>query len=245
MQQQDPVQETEVPEAPALEATPAEEPAAAPEEQIEIGERTFSTQAEALTYARAELQRKEAEAAIAEAYRAGITDHAAATAPAAPQEDEAQKAMRALGITEEEFYSDVPKALLKLSQKIREDVSREVLGTVSTQTEDQKLWSEFNQKNPDLVGFEEDVKVTLAKFDKEIKGIATTKGKEKAMEFLAQKTRSKFQEYIDRAKPRRDLSNAPTNGAPASQSNVTSKIVVEQPLSFTEQIRQNRAKRMS
>jgi len=215
----------------APEAVPEETPAEVPEE-IEIGERTFKTQAEALAFARAELQRKEQESAVAEAYRAGIADLSAHQAPAAaPAEDN----------WEEKFYAN-PKGTL---EELREQIKQEVLGQVTTQTEDQKLWSEFQTKHPDLVGFEDDVKVTLAKFDKEIKGIAATKGKEKAMEFLAQKTRVKFQEYIDRAKPQHALSNTRTAGASTSQTSVTPKIVVEKVLSFAEQVKQNRAKRMS
>lgn len=213
----------------------AEAPAPA-EEPIQIGEKTFATQAEALAYARSAITQKEQELALVEAYNAGLVEGGGASAPAvpaaAPEPDN----------WEERFYAN-PKSTL---QELREEIKREVLGSVRGQSEEEKLWSEFERRHPDLEGFREDAQTILTKYDKEVRALASTKGKDQAMDFLAQKTRAKFEEYAERRKPKRELPN--TGGAmlPTTQTNVTkiSKEKEEKPLSFVDQVRQNRLKRM-
>lgn len=213
----------------------------AAEDPIQIGDRTFATQAEALAFARESLRESEHQRAIVEAYNTGLTERGVQSvqpaAPAAPADDPKW---------EERFYSN-PKATLKeFADTIRKEVRTEVLSTVNTQSEEQKLWSEFFTRHPDLEGFQEDATTILNRYDKEVRALVSTKGKEQGMDFLAQKTRAKFEEYNERRKPTRALPNGGAGTVPSTQTNVTNKNAPkeEKPLSFVEQIRQNRAKRM-
>lgn len=229
------------PDAPAAEAEVAEE-------EIEIDGQTFKSEAEALAFAKSQLQKKDHDLAVVEAYNAGLSERAPAqqAAPTAA-ESEAEKAMRLLGITEEEFYSDVPKALMKLSQKIRDEVKTEVMSAVNTESAEEKLWKEFHTKFPDLEDFQEDSKSALIRYDADIKALARTKGKGAAMDFLAQKTRAKFQAYAEKMKPKRELANGGNNPPPSTQTNVTKQndAGAKKPLSFADEVRQNKMKRMS
>ncbi len=225
----------EVIESPAEETAPeaAAEVTVPAEEQIQIGEKTFATQAEALAYAQSALRDAEHQRAVVEAYNTGLTERGAAQ-PVVTQATPDN--------WEERFYAN-PRGTL---QELREEIKKEVLGNVSAQTEDQKMWAEFNRLHPDLDGFQEDVSAVLTRYDKEIRALASTKGKESAMNFLAQKTRAKFEEYAERKKPKRELANGSGSGIPAGQTNVTknSNNKEEKPLSFVEQVRQNKLKRM-
>jgi hypothetical protein len=239
-----PVQTTneETEEVPAAaEETPGAEGAASdpapeePAEEIQIGDKSFATQAEALAYAQSALRESEHQRSVVEAYNAGLVERGGAQAPAPAAQPQAEN-------WEEKFYAN-PKATLA---ELKEEIRREVLGTVAGQTEDQKMWAEFNRLHPDLDGFQEDVSAVLNRYDKEIRAIASTKGKEQAMSFLAQKTRAKFEDYAERRKPKRELPNGAGGKLPSSQTNVTkiSKDNSEKPLSFIDQVRQNKSKRV-
>ncbi len=208
-----------------------------PQEEIQIGERTFKTQAEAVAYAQSALRQKEQELAVVEAYNAGLVERGGAAPQAQPA------AAPPPDNWEERFYAN-PRGTL---QELREEIKKEVLGSVAGQTEDDKMWAEFNRRHPDLDGFKEDVSSVLTRYDREIRALASTKGKEQAMDFLAQKTRAKFEDYNERKKPSRTLPNGSGGSPPSTQTNVTNKSnkKEETPLSFIDQIRQNKAKRMS
>lgn len=215
-------------------ATQAEET-----EEIKIGERVFKNTDEAFAYAQSELERKNRELDLAEAYRAGIADAGAVPVPAAP----AAEAPADTG-WEERFYANPKETLKQYAEEIRESTKRELRGELSQQTQEQKLWSEFYTKHPDLSDFDDDAKATLDKHQDEIRVLARTKGQEAAMAFLAQKTRAKFQQYIERSKPRTDLPNTKSAGAPAGQTNVTPEKKTEEPLDFIAQVRKMRESRM-
>lgn len=215
------------PVTPPPEVPTPEAPATA-EDEIRIGDRTFKTQTEAFAYAQEELQRKNHEIELAEAYRAGISDVTAQGIPAAaaaPVADPAEWETR--------FYAD-PKGTL---QELREQIKQEVLGTVNAKSAEQEIWSEFHKAHPDLEGFDEITRMQIAKHESEIKVLTRTKGKAAAFSFLAQKTRAMFQDYSDRAKPRTSLQNGPAQGAPRGQTNVTPEPQKKKPVDFLQQIR--------
>lgn len=212
---------------------PQGEQAAPAADAIRIGDKTFATQAEAFAYAQAELARQNNELAIAEAYRAGIADasmpmHNAPQAPAQPQDDPEW---------ETKFYADPKRTLHEFATKIREEVKKEVTGEVEMRTEEQKLWAQFYQRHPDLEGFQEDAQAMLTKHDAELKALVRTKGQTAAFDYLAQKTRAKFQEYIERAKPRRTLPNTSAAPSPGTQTSVTPAAKPKPKVDFISQIR--------
>lgn len=237
---------TETTELPAGNA-PIEPPAApepelqatAAEGEIRIGDKTFKTQDEAFAFATEELQRKNHEIELADAYRAGVSDRSSSDAPAAPlvPESEADQAIRILGISETEFYENIPGALLKLAAKIREDVTQEVRARGAAETAEQAAWREFYTRHPDLEGFDEDVRSALVKHEAEVKATVRTKGKDAGYALLAQKTKKKFQDYADKLKPKTALPNGSTATPPKGQTNVTQTTQPTKILSMAEQVR--------
>jgi hypothetical protein len=211
------------------------------EEEIRIGDQTFKTQSEAFAYAQTQLAAKQHELDLAEAYRAGIADvsqaNSAASPPSAtPEPDDNQ--------WETDFYANPKATLQKLRSEIEQEVRASVLGTVTQQTADQKLWAEFIARHPDLEGFDEDARTTLAKIENEVRALARTKGKDAALDFLAQKTRAKFQEYAARSAPTRKLPNGGGGPSPGTQTNVTPAPAERKNLSMVDQIRSLRKSRM-
>ncbi len=219
-----------------IEPTPEPAEGGAPEpqaeEEIRIGDRSFKTQAEAFAYAQEELSRKDMEIQIAEAYRTGIADASQANAPiaAAPEPEDP-------AAWEQKFYADPKGTLSELRASIEADLEKKILGRVAGQTEEQKIWAEFYAKHPDLEGFDDDVLAVSQKHAEEIRALAKTKGRPAAIDYLAQKTKAKFQAYNEKQKPRSALPNAPAASTPRGQTNVTPQQGERKILSFVEQAR--------
>lgn len=228
-------------EAPATEEVT--ETAEATQEQdgggYTIHGQTFKTQAEAFKYAESLALEKERVEAEANAYRQGIQEAALLREPAqnvtqeAPPEDDK---------FDEKFYSDPKTYLAERDAKVAAQVEQKILSQITQKSEDEKLWDEFFRAHPDLHGFREDCESTLTKHVKDIRALSQTKGKDAAMSFLAQKTRAKFQAYVEAAKPRRELSPSSVGSTPGQPTSVTRKTTEEQPLDFAAQIRSLRGK---
>lgn len=228
------VAEPEKPQAP--EAVEAE--AAAPD--IKIGDRTFKTQEEAFSFAQSELARREREVELADAYRAGVSD--AGQLPVAPQQ--VQQQSQEDPEWEQKFYSDPKKTLKEYGERIREEVKSELRSEYRHSSEEDKLWSRFYERHPDLEGFDEDVKLMLNKYTEELKVISRTKGKEAGFDYLAQKTKAKFQAYMEAQKPSRELPNTKAGPSTGTQTSVTPKIKASEPIDMITQIRNLRKQKL-
>lgn len=214
--------------APAGRKDSVEGEAAAPveeEESIRIGERVFKTQSEAIKYAE-ELERGNL---VAEAYNQGIRETLAATQkPDAPPPEEEN--------FEERFYSNPKEVLKEVQAKARD----EALAMVKAEQRKESLWSEFFTKHPDLAGSRRICEQVLQE-NWDILGNMVDIPK--AMGILATKTRSIFQDYIDRTKPRTEMSAkggqavSPSGGAPSS---VTQAKKVDPPLDFISEMKKLR-----
>lgn len=204
-----------------------------------INGQSFKTQAEAFKYAESLALEKVRVEAEANAYRQGVQEAAALrgepqNVTQAPQEADKD--------FDEKYYADPKKYLQEFAEQIKAQTEEKILGQLNQKSEDEKLWSEFFRTHPDLENFREDCEVVLNRHVQDIRAISQTKGRKSAMDFLAQKTRAKFQAYLDAAKPRRELQSASVGATPGQTMNVTRKTSEPQELDFASQIRSLRNK---
>jgi hypothetical protein len=228
------------------EETQQHEIAAAPEGEdeseakIRIGDKEFKTQEEAFAYAQSLEQKTTLVEAQSNAYRQAIQDTALAQA-------NAQKVTQAPPEPEEDFdakFYENPKEYLKTyGEKISREAEERILNQINTKSEEERLWGEFFSSNQDLRDFKEDCEGVLAKHTDDIRAIHQTKGQKAAMDYLAQKTRAKFQNYIESTKPQRELSRTSAGASMGSAGSVTRNIKESGPVDFITEIRQARGKR--
>jgi hypothetical protein len=208
--------EPEVEEPPA----PVEEPDV--EEMITIGDREFKTQKEAIKYAESLAHDKE----LLEAHSAGVQEALRVSRPevaAPPVEDD----------FEARFYSD-PKGTLK---EMEERATTRAVAAMNAETNKEKLWAKFFDLNPDLEGQRPICEHVLSQHWDTIGKITDL---DKAMKVIATKTRTIFQDYIDRSKPRTELANKSgqvVSTGSTKAPGVTPKNKVEVPLTLSQQIR--------
>lgn len=229
----------------ALEAeaqTQQSEPAPEEEQEarIKIGDQEFKTQEEAFAYAQSLAQKNTLVEAQSNAYRQAIQDAALAQAAA-------QKVTQPQAEPEEDFdakFYENPKEYLKTyGEKISAAAEAKILNQINTRTEEEKLWGEFFNGHPDLRDFKEDCEAVLGRHTEDIRAIHQAKGQKAAMDYLAQKTRAKFQSYIESTKPQRELSRTSAGASMGSPSSVTRNIKEAAPVDFITEIRQARGKR--
>ncbi len=150
------------------EATIEEKPA-----EIEIGDRSFKTEAEALAYAREQM----------------LIDSAKADAfPQAPPTPEDNTAW------EQEFYANPKEAIAKAMATAAAEGEKRALSKVSMQSEDVRIWNKFTELNPDLADFKEDVEQTANKYKEIIVTLTQTKGEDEAIKFIAHTYRKRLRQ---------------------------------------------------
>jgi len=218
-------------------AEPAEDEG---EAKIKIGDKEFKTQEEAFAYAQSLEQKTTLVEAQSNAYRQAVQDTMAAQAAS-------QKVTQAPPEPEEDFdakfYENPKEFLRQYGEKISAAAEAKILNQINTQSAEEKLWGEFFSGHPDLRNFKEDCEGVLARHTEDIRAIHQTKGQKAAMDYLAQKTRAKFQDYIEAAKPQRELPRTTAGASVGSAVNVTRNIRTEAPVDFITEIRQARGKR--
>lgn len=202
-------------------------------ETIVIDGKTFANEKEAYTYAQKKLQESETEKLLLQARQEGIESalhlarqNAAGVTPplTAPVEDDTDL-----------FYTDPKKYMEKKESEIIARVRAEQLQT----QQDEALWREFFSAHPDLDGFKEDCQTVLNQHEETIKVLAA-KDRKRAMDYLATKTREKFEQYMERRKPRSVLSNTkagPSAGNFSSGVTPALKKDSDEPVDFVSQMR--------
>lgn len=223
-------QTTVVPDADTTtnESVPEESP-------YEIDGQAFKTAEEAYAYSQKKLSERETELMLIqarqEAFEQGITmgrsPHQTAQIETSEEDDS------------EQFYTDPKGYLQRKEAQIEERVSTKLAAKRHAEEEDARLWSDFFNKHPDLDGFKSDCEVTLNTHLDTIKLLAV-KDKTKAMDYLATKTREKFQAYMEKQRPSRALPNSKGGVTPTGQStttNVTPTQNNDAPLDFITQMR--------
>lgn len=209
--------------APQAEVSEVEETAPTPVvEEIRIGDKVFTSQAEAIKYA----ESLETEKLVNEAYNTGVKEALHARAPIVETPPEEDK-------FEEKFYTD-PKGTLK---DLKEQAKQEALQTIRAEQKREQLWSEFLGKHPDID--REDAEIILRK-PENWETIGKMVDEKKAMDLLAQKVRADYQRKAERLKPRTELPNrqTPVQGSGNSTSSgVTPSKKSSEPQSFVAQFK--------
>ena len=215
-------------EAPVAEEPAAEtvvEAASTQEKLIRIGSQTFKTDEEAEEY----VLKLERDKLVAEGVAVGVKEAlsglGAQSVPTPVVEEEDLEA---------EFYANPKETLKKVQAKARD----EALAAIRAEQHKESLWNEFLTEYPDLERV--DAERIIIQHAKMIDAITD---KKKAMAYIAEKTREDYRRIADRLKPRTELPQTrqvqSLGGTPTKS--VTPAKKDERPLSFAEQMRQNKA----
>lgn len=184
----------------------------------------FASEKDAYEYMKGKYSQSETDRMILEAKQEGIQEALQFQSRGQSYEEPAV-AQDANEINIDEFYEDPQKFLKSYGEKIRESVKSEVLSASESTRREEQAWSEFFSAHSDLEGFKDDCQMVLNANLEVVQALAR-RDKKKAMDFLATKTREKFQNYIERTKPTRTLSN--TKGGPSmSSGNVVTNSVTQ------------------
>jgi len=233
-----------VPEAPApapVEVAPAPEalaPAPSTEGTVEVDGQTFVNEGEALKYLQGRYGELQAEGAITEARVQGMQEamqyQATPSAPA-PVEPVPEVDM-------DKFYENPTQFLLDRDSAIEQRLMSKVQATQAQTQQDAQVWTNFTAKHPDLADFQGDVEAVAAQHRDAVAALAK-RDMSKAMDYVAMKTREKFQRYAEALKPTRTLSNAkPTavQGGNPTVSTAPQKGQEDNSLDFVSQLRNMR-----
>jgi len=200
--------------------------AAEPEEEIIIGDQTFTKKSDAVKYAQQLAREKD----ITEAHASGIREALDATRKvesAPPVEDN----------FEEEFYANPKEAF----RKVRESAVAEAETRIEQKMERERMWSQFLTENPDIRRSDAE-RILRENFGT----IGKMTDVVKAQKALALKVRSEYAEILEYSKPRtalpgnRTQSVSPGGGAP---NRVTPSKESQKPLSFAEEMRRMKNER--
>lgn len=211
---------------------PVSEAAPAAAHKYRIGDKTFATQAEALTYAEGQVQpasevdayRQVLREAIAQVPRSpGIT-------PAVPAEENA-----------EEIYTNPGEYLRKRDERIKSEVLQQVNAQSASVEADNRIWREFTDRHPDLTDFREEIVTLAGRIQPEVQAIGRTKGQGAAYDYVATKFKAQVERITAALRPKRALPNGATGGAAGNKvETVTPKTVLKKPSTMAEQIRNMR-----
>jgi hypothetical protein len=212
-----------------------EEPAVAAkaEEEILIGGKTFTNEADAIAYAR-ELEQ---ERLASDAYRQGVQDAAIQTK--GNPSDAAQGEKEDFN---EKFYENPQDFIAQAVKKAADDGYQRAITEVDQRSQKENLWNEFYSQNPELKSKDKLVQ-TILQDNWDVLG--HMKDHKAAMKILAKKTKDTIRAWIDEDKPKETLANTQIGASPGSQSQVTLKKTEEKPLDFISQIRKAQEERMA
>ena len=228
------------------EEVPAEEPAAEePEPEVEepeaetpaaakyrIGDKLFATQAEALAYAESQV----AASAENDAIRQLLRETISARAPAESVTQTSRPADNA-----EELYTNPDEYLRKRDERIKSEVLQQVQASQASVDADNRIWSEFVERHPDLSEFRNEITLLVKHIQPEVQAVGRNKGQASAIDYVATKFKAQVERAAAALKPKRELA-LKGGGAPAGgiKQSVTPKTPPAKALSFTEQLRQTR-----
>lgn len=223
-----------------LEATRQNE--APPEGGVIVDGKSFSTEAEAYTYVQEKAKQLETENLLLQARQEGFE---AASQGFAPQSQVPAPAVAEVPEDDsDEFYADPQGYFQKKMQSMRQQIQSELQQATAAQQAEEQLWGEFFSAHPDLEGFKADCEQMAGVHAETIKLLAA-KDKKKALDFLATKTRAKFQDYMERIKPRTNLprqQNAVSVGNAVAGPGVTPPQKEDAGLDFVSQMRNMRSR---
>ena len=186
---------------------PAQEPQVHSENVVEVDGQQFASEAEARKYLEQKYSKLEQEKLLDEARLEGMQSAMGYIPQATPQQ--VRQAEDDEPIDMDKYYEDPQGYLLERERKIEERLMKKMSAAQQAQQKDAEVWAQFTSKYPDLSDFKGDVDAVVnANMD-----MVTTLAKRdvnKAMDFVAMKTREKFQRWVDAQKPTKVLSNTKT-----------------------------------
>lgn len=202
------------------------------------------TQAEAFAHAQRLIQEKDLALVQAEAFQQGVhafadrfpgtqTQHAP---QANPEEERAQ--------WENDYYTDPKKVIESVKSSAIEEAKKQIRSELTLQQQNEQVWSNFTMLHPDLADFREDVDATANIHAREIQAFVAAGKPKEAMDFVARKTRAKFEMYVEATKKRTELPRKQTDApAPGGQTVTTGKKETT-PVDFATQIRNHQRERL-
>jgi len=208
---------------------------------VEIDGHRFASEADALKWALSNKAQLEREKELADAYRSGISDSQVFTQGQLPQVTPAKQEDEDPNF-EERFYANPKEVLKELTAKAKREAFEELQRVTSARDIEREVWDKFTSAHPDLADFKEDVE-TIANHNQHkeiIQALVRTKGQEAAMNYVAQKTRAKFQAYAEATKQKTVLPRGagPGTTPTGSDKKVTLPKKEEKPMSMKDQLRQ-------
>lgn len=208
--------------------TPPAAPAAAAH-KYRIGDKTFATQAEAITYAEGQVGAGTEVDAYRQALREVISQvpRSPVVTPVTPVEENA-----------DEIYTNPAEYLRKRDDRIKAEVLQQVNQQTAVTEADNRIWHEFSDRHPDLSDFREEIASLVGKIQPEVQAIGRTKGQAAAYDYVATKFKVHAERINAALKPKRALPNGAGGGAAGGKvETVTPKPDAKKPLSFSEQVR--------
>lgn len=187
-------------------------------ETFEVDGQTFANEKEAMKYLTQKYSQAEQDNLLLEARLEGMQ----AALQNNPQQTPApaQEMVDDLAFDQEKYYEDPAGYIAEYTRKVSEASERKIDQRLSQREQDAQAWNTFTSKYPELAQFQGDV---LEMYNKHRDTALTLakKSPEKAMDFIAMKTKEKFQRYVDSLKPTRTLSNTHQGPSVGSNTNVT------------------------
>jgi hypothetical protein len=191
------------------------------EGDIQIGDRKFRTQREALTYA----QELERERMTADAFRQGVE---------AAQRESKGNQFVAPEETDEipaEYYANPAKYLREREAKIIEKAAQVFEAKRDAQTRHDKTWSDFFNDYPDLHSAKRIVDMVFREKFETLKHVET----KKALRIIAEEARKEVNTILEDKMPKQELRRTKQATSQGSGRTVTTEKTEDKPLNFIGQ----------
>lgn len=208
--------------------------------EFEVDGQTFKTQAEAFEFARQQITQRDIELASAQSYGQAYRD--ASQRMQTPVQHQAPVVDREQQVAA--FYEDPIAVLEKVRQETAETVKREMRQEIGASEADRQVWNAFTAAHPDLADFRLDVEAVVTQNAEVIKTLRATKGEKATYDFVARKTREKFDAYLAARIPKKELARTNPNVTPGTQNSVTQTTKKDEKVDFSVQLRQYRNSRL-
>jgi hypothetical protein len=178
----------------------------------------------------------ETEQQIADAYRQGMREALSQTPQVSG--DVTPQPTPANDLNTEELYTNPQAFLDKYAHKIKSETRAELDQRDAIKQQSDQIWSEFTTRHPVLADFRDEIESFTAQNQTEVRAIIATKGRPAGYDYIATKIKSRFENYANAVKPKRELPNGGGGASPGMRAaGVTPKMAAKKSLSFAEQIR--------
>jgi len=206
------------------------EPAVQASEEIQIGDKVFTSSADAITYAK-QLQ---STVATNDAYQQGINDAIMGqqSAPSVTNEPVVEQPL----FDETEFYENPQAVIKKVMSQATDSAVQIVRNETAQKAKTEGIWNDFYSKYPRLQKSDKMVRRVLED-NWSILGNMADSGK--AMDILAQKATDEIKVMLADFMPSEELPLTKQATSPGGQVNVTHKVPAEPVLDFVKQATQH------